>query len=177
MKNHRIIDSCLQGSSGNTFPGGEKNILQGKNKKQESGKQVWSMRKQSGIDGVGRTGLRGAAWLAAMGLSLFLLTGCGQDGESTGNPVPGSAGSISGAEGGFSDDADSRADSSGQVLGETNVGNGVGSGITARETELEAETRRTTARETELEAETRRTTARKTKLRARVRRTTAQKTK
>ena len=36
------------------------------------------MRKQSGIDGVGRTGLRGAAWLAAMGLSLFLLTGCGQ---------------------------------------------------------------------------------------------------
>lgn len=118
----------LQGSSGNTFPGGEKNILQGKNERQESGKQVWSMRKQSGIDGVGRTGLRGAAWLAAMGLSLFLLTGCGQDGESTGNPVPGSAGSISGAEGGFSDDADSRADSSGQAPGETNVGNGVGSG-------------------------------------------------
>ena len=86
------------------------------------------MRKQSGINGVGRTGLRGAAWLAAMGLSLFLLTGRGQDGESTGNPVPGSAESISGAEGGFSDDADSRADSSGQVPGETNVGNGVGSG-------------------------------------------------
>lgn len=64
------------------------------------------MRKQSGIDGVGRTGLRGAAWLAAMGLSLFLLTGCGQ--------VQGETNVGNGVESGSSEDNGS--------------GNGIGSG-------------------------------------------------
>lgn len=78
------------------------------------------MRKQSGIDGVGRTGLRGAAWLAAMGLSLFLLTGCGQ--------VPGETNVGNGVGSGNSED-----NGSGNGIGSGNsedngLGNGIGSG-------------------------------------------------